>query len=88
MLCQGPVWEYFLVNDSMKFSDIPADKIHRSLITRDPVINDAVDGLLREVVLDKAFLKVGPQRASGVRIVSLRPCCCIEPRVACVDLEE
>jgi hypothetical protein len=50
----GPVWEYFLVNDSMKFSDIPTDKIHRSLITRDPVINDAVDGLLREVILDKA----------------------------------
>ncbi|MFA5644410.1 MAG: fumarate hydratase [Patescibacteria group bacterium] len=28
------------------------------------------------------FLCVGPQRASGVRIVSLRPCCIIEPRVA------
>lgn len=26
------------------------------------------------------FAKVGPQRASGVRIVALRPCCCIEPR--------
>lgn len=32
------------------------------------------------------FLKVGPQRASGVRIVSLRPCCCFEPRIATVDL--
>lgn len=32
------------------------------------------------------FLKIGPQRASGVRIVSLRPCCGIEPRKACVDL--
>lgn len=32
------------------------------------------------------FLKVGPQRASGVRIVCLRPCCCFEPRVACVEL--
>lgn len=31
------------------------------------------------------FLKVGPQRASGVRIVCLRPCCCFEPRVASVD---
>lgn len=28
------------------------------------------------------FLKVGPQRASGVRIVCMRPCCCVEPRVA------
>lgn len=26
------------------------------------------------------FLKVGPQRASGVRIVAIRPCCCVEPR--------
>lgn len=32
------------------------------------------------------FLKVGPQRASGVRIVSLRPMCCFEPRIASVDL--
>ncbi len=33
------------------------------------------------------FLKVGPQRASGVRIVSVRPCCCFEPRIATVRLE-
>ena len=32
------------------------------------------------------FLKVGPQRASGVRIVCLRPCCCFEPRIASVEL--
>ncbi len=32
------------------------------------------------------FLKVGPQRASGVRIVCLRPCCCFEPRKASIDL--
>lgn len=32
------------------------------------------------------FLRVGPQRASGVRIVSLRLCCSVEPRVASVDL--
>ena len=31
------------------------------------------------------FLKVGPQRASGVRIVCLRPCCCFEPRIASVE---
>jgi fumarate hydratase subunit alpha len=33
------------------------------------------------------FLKVGPQRASGVRIVCIRPCCCIEPRKASIDLK-
>lgn len=32
------------------------------------------------------FAKVGPQRASGVRIVALRPCCCFEPRKAFVEL--
>ncbi len=33
------------------------------------------------------FLKVGPTRASGVRIVSLRPCCCFEPRRAQVMID-
>lgn len=33
------------------------------------------------------FLKVGPQRASGVRIVCLRPCCCFEPRIASVEIK-
>lgn len=32
------------------------------------------------------FMKVGPQRASGVRIICFRPCCCFEPRVATVEL--
>ena len=32
------------------------------------------------------FAKVGSQRASGVRIVALRPCCCFEPRRASVEL--
>ena len=34
------------------------------------------------------FMKVGPQRASGVRIVCVRPCCCFEPRIATVELGE
>ncbi len=32
------------------------------------------------------FIRIGPQRASGVRIVSLRPCCGIEPRKAYIEL--
>ena len=32
------------------------------------------------------FMKVGPQRASGVRIVCLRPACCFEPRSSTVEL--
>jgi fumarate hydratase subunit alpha len=33
------------------------------------------------------FMKIGPLRASGVRIVSMRPSCCFEPRRATVILE-
>lgn len=33
------------------------------------------------------FMKVGPQRASGVRIVCVRPTCCFEPRIASVELD-
>jgi len=33
------------------------------------------------------FIRVGPLRASGVRIVSIRPCCCMEPRRATVVLK-
>ena len=43
-------------------------------------------GLSGATTVLATFLKVGPQRASGVRIVSLRLCCCIEPRVASVIL--
>lgn len=32
------------------------------------------------------FANIGPQRASGVRIVALRPCCCFEPRRASVEI--
>ena len=28
------------------------------------------------------FIKISAQRASGVRIVCMRPCCCFEPRIA------
>lgn len=33
------------------------------------------------------FMKVGPQRASGVRVVCVRPACCFEPRIATVELQ-
>lgn len=56
-------------------------------------ITDAVNtadigalGLHGKTSVLATFLKVGPQRASGVRIVCMRPCCCFEPRIATVDL--
>ena len=32
-----------------------------------------------------SFINIGSQRASGVRILSIRPCCCVEPRVSSFD---
>ena len=43
-------------------------------------------GLHGNITCLGTFLKVGPQRASGVRIVAIRPCCCFEPRKASVIL--
>lgn len=33
-----------------------------------------------------SFIKIGPQRASGVRILATRPCCFVEPRVASIEI--
>ena len=50
----GPVWEYFRASKEMMFEDLPEHDIQDSLLKRVPIFNDAVDGLLREVILDKA----------------------------------
>ena len=49
----GPVWEYFRAAKSMKFDDAP-QTMNRSLFKQQTLINDAVDGLLRELLLDQA----------------------------------
>lgn len=43
-------------------------------------------GLGGDTTVLATFLKVGPQRASGVRIVCMRPCCCFEPRIVTVEI--
>ncbi|MCD8150494.1 MAG: fumarate hydratase [Clostridiales bacterium] len=43
-------------------------------------------GLGGDTTVLATFMKVGPQRASGVRIVCMRPCCCFEPRIASCEL--
>jgi len=50
----GPVWEYFHVSKKQKFQNISDISLQHSLLTRNPIINNAIDGLLREVILDKA----------------------------------
>jgi len=45
-------------------------------------------GLGGSVTALGSLVKVGPQRASGVRIISMRPCCCVEPRKASIFLSQ
>ncbi len=55
----APVWEYFLAYKKDNITHLLEEDIHHSLLRRTPIINDAIDGLLREVVLDKANGFVG-----------------------------
>lgn len=60
----GPVWEYFLANKDMKFekgtaSHKTAASLASSLLKRKRLIDVAIDGLLREVILDRANGFVG-----------------------------
>jgi len=55
----APVWEYFLADKTMKFKDPLEGGIHSSLLKRSLIVNEAIDGLLREVILDKANGFVG-----------------------------
>lgn len=51
----GPVWEYFKANKSMKnMNELPNVDLQQTLLKRKAVVNDAVDGLMRELVLDQA----------------------------------
>lgn len=43
-------------------------------------------GLGGDTSVIATFANIGPQRASGVRVVALRPCCCFEPRRATIEL--
>lgn len=55
----GPVWEYFLAGGSIDIANISVKGLHRSLLTQHEIVNEAIDGLLREIFLDKANGFVG-----------------------------
>lgn len=55
----GPVWEYFRASKQMMFEELPKYSIEDCMLRRIPIINDEVDGLLREVIFDKANGFVG-----------------------------
>lgn len=55
----GPVWEYFRAPKEMMFEELPKHGIEDYLMRRQPLVNEEIDGLLREVILDKANGFVG-----------------------------
>ena len=69
---------YGRYNEQSDYEKAITDKVNESRI--------GALGLRGKVTVLASFVKVGPQRASGVRIVALRPCCCVEPRIGCVEL--
>ncbi len=55
----APVWEYFLAYKQEDLNDLLQGDEHHSLMKRNRIVNDAIDGLLREVILDRANGFVG-----------------------------
>lgn len=58
-IVSGPVWEYFLAYNQDDLSHLLEQNLHRSLLTKEPILNEAIDGLLREILLDKTNGFVG-----------------------------
>ena len=58
-IVSGPVWEYFRQTKEMMFKDLVEHDFRNSLLKRKLIFNYEVDGLLREVILDKANGFVG-----------------------------
>lgn len=50
----GPVWEYFRAPKELMFEELPKHGLEDCLLKRLTIVNNEVDGLLREVILDKA----------------------------------
>lgn len=55
----GPVWEYFRAPKELMFDELQHYGIEDYLMRRQPLVNGEIDGLLREVLLDKANGFVG-----------------------------
>lgn len=61
-------------------------EVEREITKRVNESNIGSLGLQGKISVLSTFMMIGSQRASGVRIVCLRPSCCFEPRHAFVDL--
>ena len=69
---------YGNLNEQSKIEEEIAESINSSKV--------GALGIGGSVTALGSFVKIGPQRASGVRILSMRPCCCVEPRRSSVFL--
>lgn len=50
----GPVWEYFRASKEMMFEDLPKHNLNDYLLKNQQIFNNEIDGLIKEVILDKA----------------------------------
>lgn len=62
------------------------NEMEREITERVNVVGVGPLGLGGKTTVLATFMKVGPQRASGIRVVCMRPCCCFEPRISTVEL--
>lgn len=72
-----------LMLEAMKEGNLNQQSKYEQLIT--DIVNERKVGPLGlggKVTALGSFIKIGPQRASGVRIVCMRPGCCFDPRRA------
>ena len=90
-LCIGVGRSHYEAADLMLQAQVDGDYGVQSDLERR--ITDAVNeshvgamGMGGSTTVLGTFMKIGPARASGVRVVCLRPCCCFEPRKASVEL--
>ena len=55
----GAVWEYFLAHNDDDINHLLNRDLEKSIQRGESILNDAIDGLIREVILDKANGFVG-----------------------------
>ena len=61
--------------------------MEREITRRVNEVNIGPLGLGGSTSVIATFIRIGSHRASGVRIICVRPACCFEPRVATVQLQ-
>lgn len=62
------------------------NELEREITDRVNQVGVGASSLGGDTTVLATFMKIGPQRASGYRVVCMRTCCCFEPRIASVEL--